>query len=131
MHRTVFCMFVTHCLFCFLLKVFMHRWHYYAVPACNPHQRCFSGSSSSSWTRNCLSSGSRGRCRRFGLEEVAVVVVGCGDVEQRGEGGTGEVLGSFLRLNCACCSGCNWKRSDLVADFPGNYIIGTLLTVEM
>jgi len=67
-----------------------------------------------------LSSGSRGRCRRFGLEEVAVVVVGCGDVEQRGEGGTGEVLGSFLRLNCACCSGCNWKRSDLVADFPGN-----------
>ena len=53
---------------------------------------------------------------------VAVVVAAAvgGGVEQRGEGGTGEVQGSFLHLNCACCSGCSWRRSDLVADFPGN-----------
>ena len=107
--RTVFVLFVTHCLFVLLFVqslFFKHRWHCYAVPACSQHQRCFSGSSSSSWTRSCSSSGSRGRCRRSGPEVAGFVVAAAvgGGVEQRGEGGTGEVRGSFLRLNCACCS---------------------------
>jgi hypothetical protein len=99
-------------------KVFKHRWRYFVAPACNQLQRCFFESSSSSLNRNCWSSGSRGRCTKFFAvdDSVVVAVVVVVDVVERGGGGRDEVR--FHRWSCECCSGCSWRRSDLVANFP-------------